>query len=299
MEKYRTKDVANIDRNMVIHSGIENEKICFIIRGIHDRPLSLANFGVTPPTADYHIKRDKCGYFVLEYVYTGKGTVINNGEVHPVGAGDVYLLTPGSEHEYYADPADPYGKYWVNFRGDIFYQVMRAYKIDNRTVFHGVDLTKQFERLFALEEYSRENDLIYCRASTILFEMLMLCVEKGYEDETVSYYAGRLRTLLDFAVTKHDSLESMCKTLFISKSFAIKEFKKYFQCTPHEYLIRKRMELAKRLLKETDRTVAEIAEALCFSDAHYFSNFFKERVGMGPKQYRLAAHCLAEDRPDE
>lgn len=286
MDKYGTKDVVTIDRNMVIHDGIENEKICFIIRSLVDRPLSLANFGVTPPTAGYHIKRDKCGYFVLEYVYTGRGTVINNGERYTVEAGDVYILTPGSEHEYFADPAMPYGKYWVNFRGDFFYRVMQEYKIDNRTVFHGVDLSAQFERLFALESFSRENDLIYCRASAILFEMLMLCVEKGSEDVSVSYYAGRLRNLLDFAVTKHDSLESMCKTLFISKSFAIKEFKKYFSCTPHEYLMRKRMELAKRLLCETDRTVAEIAEALCFSDAHYFSNFFKAREGIGPLQYR-------------
>lgn len=286
MEKYKPKDITNIDRNMIVHKGIEREKICYVISGDAERPLRLANFGITPPTPDYHIKRDKCGYFVLEYVYTGKGTVINNGKTHAVEAGDVYLLTPGSEHEYFADPSDPYGKYWVNFRGDIFHTILQAYKINNQTVFRGVDLAKQFERLFDLERYSRENDLLYCKASAILFEMLMLCAEKSEEDNSASYYARQLRVFLDYAVTKHESLDSMCKRLFISKSFAIKEFKKYYHDTPHGYLLNKRLELAKRLLSETDRAISEIAEVLCFSDAHYFSNLFKEKVGVGPKKYR-------------
>ncbi len=295
MDKYKAKDITNIDRNMVVHNGIERERICYIISSPDERPLWLANFGITPPTPEYHIKRDKCGYFVLEYVYTGRGTVINNGKTHTVEAGDVYLLTPGSEHEYFADPADPYGKYWVNFRGEFMHTVLQAYKIDNQTVFKGVDLKRQFERLFALEEYSRENDLLYCKASAIIFEMLMLCAEKSGEDHSAPYYAGQLRILLDHAVTKHESLDSMCKRLFISKSFAIKEFKKYYRCTPHEYLLNKRLELAKRLLTESDRPIGEISEALCFSDAHYFSGLFKEKVGMGPKQYR-ATHSTAGNR---
>ena len=87
------------------------------------------------------------------------------------------------------------------------------------------------------------------------------------------------------------SLEEICKILYISKAYAIREFKKYFHTTPHDYLVQRRMELAKHLLTHTNQSVQDIAEVLCFSDPHYFSNFFKLKVGISPREYR---NCYSE-----
>ena len=284
MEKYNDFDL--IDPNMVVKSGIECETLCNLLPSVPPKPVNIACFGITPPNADYHIKRNKCGYFVLEYVYTGKGTVINNGEAYSVETGDVYLLKPGSIHEYYADKKHPYGKYWVNFRGDIFLSVLDAFHIENCTVFKRVNIENQFKQLFALENISMQNDLIYTQASAIIFDMLMNCVATGGMGDNISYYAGRLQREMDVCITKHKSLDEICKKLYISKAYAIREFKRHFGTTPHDYLVNKRMELAKHLLTHTKQSIQDIAEVLCFSDPHYFSNFFKQKVGMSPKQYR-------------
>lgn len=56
--------------------------------------------------------------------------------------------------------------------------------------------------------------------------------------------------------------------------------------TIHDYILDQRMNTAKELLCFSDRTVADIANYLCFSSHSHFSDVFKKRVGMTPTQYR-------------
>jgi AraC-like DNA-binding protein len=56
--------------------------------------------------------------------------------------------------------------------------------------------------------------------------------------------------------------------------------------TPYTYVLNKKIEFAKKLFVDTSLTVKEVATKLCFSDAYYFPNVFKEKVGCAPSQYR-------------
>ncbi|MHC4883674.1 MAG: helix-turn-helix domain-containing protein [Planctomycetota bacterium] len=47
--------------------------------------------------------------------------------------------------------------------------------------------------------------------------------------------------------------------------------------------------LASDLLAEGDRSIAEVAAAVGFRDALYFSRTFRELMGMSPTEYRRAA----------
>jgi AraC-like DNA-binding protein len=62
--------------------------------------------------------------------------------------------------------------------------------------------------------------------------------------------------------------------------------KETFQCTPLTYLQRYRIEQAKLLLVKTDLRIAAVAERVGFPNAPYFSNCFRQRVGMTPLQFR-------------
>ena len=56
----------------------------------------------------------------------------------------------------------------------------------------------------------------------------------------------------------------------------------------HHFLTLK-IEKAKQLLRETDMSCTQIAEALGFSGIHYFSRLFRQRTGLSPKQYAQSA----------
>lgn len=63
-----------------------------------------------------------------------------------------------------------------------------------------------------------------------------------------------------------------------------------FQSTMGEsfsgYLKRRRTDTASLLLTTTDKSVADIAAALGFSDSFSFSHFFKRSTGLSPREFR-------------
>lgn len=56
--------------------------------------------------------------------------------------------------------------------------------------------------------------------------------------------------------------------------------------TPVEYLNRYRIQQARRLLKETSKSVTEIALEVGFADSGYFSRIFRRETGMPPESFR-------------
>jgi two-component system response regulator YesN len=55
-----------------------------------------------------------------------------------------------------------------------------------------------------------------------------------------------------------------------------------------EYLIGRRMERAKELLRTTQMRSSEIAYQVGYRDPHYFSSTFKKMQGMTPREYRMS-----------
>lgn len=88
------------------------------------------------------------------------------------------------------------------------------------------------------------------------------------------------------------SLEDALKRLPLNYDYVRKLFKKQTSITPHEYLLRERMGLAKKIIQSgitnrySEYTVAQIAEACGFSEPLYFSRVFKKYFGVSPTHYR-------------
>lgn len=55
---------------------------------------------------------------------------------------------------------------------------------------------------------------------------------------------------------------------------------------PIAWLTRYRIEQAERLLTSTDKAIAEIAAAVGFPDANYFSRKFRVITGCSPRDFR-------------
>lgn len=56
-------------------------------------------------------------------------------------------------------------------------------------------------------------------------------------------------------------------------------------CGAIHYFLSMKIKEAKRLIRETDMSLTQIAEALGFASIHYFSRMFKKRTGISPRQY--------------
>ncbi len=82
------------------------------------------------------------------------------------------------------------------------------------------------------------------------------------------------------------SLNQVATKVHVSANYFSAIFSQNMKMTFVEYVTKKRMEKAKKLLKNTDTLASEIAQMVGFKDSHYFSFVFKKTQGMSPREYR-------------
>lgn len=285
MEKYTTFDHIR-KKDISSFTGLEDEVLTYIYHSKQKVPLSVECFGITYPNPNFHIYRKDATYFILEYIISGKGYLIVDEKKHALQANDVYLLEPGSTHEYYADKDDPFKKIWINFKSDIFFMLLNEYDLKQTYVFHDTDIMEEMSNILALEKVSVYNDHIYKAASKYLFNIFMQLAQKNKIVQKESPTAQRILAELDKAIDSNISIEDICNTLFISRSKMIREFKKHYHTTPHAYLLDRKISFAKMLLQNSRHSIKAIAAHLSFADEKYFANVFKSKTGMTPSQYR-------------
>ena len=60
------------------------------------------------------------------------------------------------------------------------------------------------------------------------------------------------------------------------------------------YLIRMKIEVAKKYLREANYNITQIAEMLGYANIHYFSRQFKKTIGMTPTEYAISIRAMVE-----
>lgn len=82
-------------------------------------------------------------------------------------------------------------------------------------------------------------------------------------------------------------IEELADHLGISTSYFCLLFKNHFGETFVEYLTKQRIELAKCLLRESERSIAQIGSEIGYQERRYFTKVFQKYTGMTPSDYRL------------
>ena len=102
-------------------------------------------------------------------------------------------------------------------------------------------------------------------------------------------HALRLKKLFDHINARPAeklSVHTAARLSGLSAPQFMKIFKQVAGLTLVTYLNHVRLANAARMLRETDRTIAEIASATGFSDQSYFDKRFKRAFGRTPKAFR-------------
>ncbi len=98
-----------------------------------------------------------------------------------------------------------------------------------------------------------------------------------------------VRTILEYIdghIEQRIRVELLAKLANLSVCYFVRAFKRSMSVTPHEYLIRRRVELTMRLLSGTDMPLSEIAFAAGFVDQSHCARRFRQLLGMSPRDYR-------------
>src|SRR5216683_3460541 len=105
----------------------------------------------------------------------------------------------------------------------------------------------------------------------------------------------RAKDLIDARYRDPLDVPALARAARLSTAHFSREFRGSFGETPHRYLLTRRLERAAALLRNTDRTVADICITVGLRSIGSFTTSFGRAFGMSPTAYR-AAHPPAAQR---
>ncbi|MFZ0590362.1 MAG: AraC family transcriptional regulator [Bryobacteraceae bacterium] len=101
--------------------------------------------------------------------------------------------------------------------------------------------------------------------------------------------AARLRTTRELVHAKIDdelSLDEMARSVGLSTAHFARMFRKSTGETPHQFVLRQRLERAKAMLRAPDARVLDVAVACGFKTQQHFAQVFRDVCGISPTGYR-------------
>ena len=103
---------------------------------------------------------------------------------------------------------------------------------------------------------------------------------------------GGLIVEMESNYTRNWRLGELAGKAQMSESSLLRLFRKATGHTPIEYLIHLRLQKAMTLLRDSNRSITEIAFTVGFNDSNYFWRQFKKVMSMSPTEYRKRVHPI-------
>ena len=98
----------------------------------------------------------------------------------------------------------------------------------------------------------------------------------------------RARDLVDSRYSEPLDLQVLAREAHVSPRHFSRSFRRVFGETPHQYLLTRRLERARHLLRTTEMPVAEICLEVGFTSVGSFTTTFSRHVGVSPTTFRKA-----------
>lgn len=143
----------------------------------------------------------------------------------------------------------------------------------------------------------KSDEFIHCVTTSMLIHLLRAS-PPAFGDPARS--AGRpsspierSRQLIDANLDRGLTLEDLADAAGISRSHFARLFRAEVGVSPHRYQSQQRVNVAKRLLRETSMGLVDISMELGFCSQSHFTQVFHSHVGMPPRKYRDSAQLVA------
>ncbi|RXZ61131.1 helix-turn-helix domain-containing protein [Candidatus Borkfalkia ceftriaxoniphila] len=255
------------------------------------------------------LKKHSHDFFEITFITKGNGYHVINNNHHTIKQGNLFLITPKSEHNLL--PANPSEAFeWINVL--FFPSVISTSLIDmvdttdilkvlisseslhyNTKELSDIELqndAQEFQHIF--EEMQQEFQARKAGYQNLLkgyLEILLVKIFRAYfydptSDTEISQKV--LNYLREKSFQNDLNLEELAKRTFYSPQYFRKLFKSKTGIPLSTFIRQKRLDYAKQLLENTDLSISGVMEKAGFNDTKSFYAAFKSAYGVTPANMR-------------
>lgn len=124
------------------------------------------------------------------------------------------------------------------------------------------------------------------QTSIRLWQIFLECAQNAQDDKVSNGYVEQIQNYVRQHYIDGFTAVQIQEACGLSYKYAGTLFKEVTGQTIKEYQCTLRLRKAEQLLKETNKSIAEIAQLTGFSDVFYFSKIFHRKKGCPPGEYR-------------
>jgi len=150
---------------------------------------------------------------------------------------------------------------------------------------HADRIKEKLREIIALNESDENQLLLYSR---ILSLINLILIDASIPNTASENYPtiAKAKRFIEENYAKPIQLLDIASFVNLSPSYFHTSFTAAVGISPHDYLIRFRLDAAKRMMWDTTIGMDIIAENCGFTNQQYFSKIFKKQTGLTPSQYR-------------
>lgn len=226
----------------------------------------------------------------LFYVRDGRGEFLLEDKIYPISKDDLIIVNPHITHTEISKGTPPLSYFTVGVEGVCFsFNDQKEYRIFNCRK-KEADLLFYFNSLFQeLDKQSEGYEKICNYLLHILILQLQRITDSPFELITAQHPSKEcayIKRYLDSNYSENITLDHLSALSHLNKYYLSHEFTKYYGISPMNYLSRKRIDVCKELLENTDYGISDIAHLVGFSSQSYLSQSFRKSCGMTAGTYR-------------
>jgi AraC-like DNA-binding protein len=260
-------------------------------------------------------------FWELIHIYEGQGVLYTNNKEESVKAGEFLLIKPGAVYslvspskqdgilmrickcmftkEYFESIMENY----ANIDGAIDYALYKELIDRKRLIFHmrdnNISSIKNLVWLISHEcgHFTTGSDTVIRHSLTDIFITLSRMYE-GYvnkserilKETVVEDLKKYIKSNFGHSLT----LQLLADRAHLSREYLSRYFKKCTGKTILEYISEVRMSNAKRMVGDSNHSIADIAEYCGYPSMSNFQKAFKRSTGMSPREYRKKEKAIRE-----
>ena len=289
------KKYVNLNTNHDELQGSET-KMSAIKKELHFSQTPSFEFSVEYINIPYFSERDEFPMHIhntLEIYLnlSGKVSFMVENHTYPISRGSVIITKPFEYHHCIYHDSSRHEHYCIRISNceeiELLASFINREKGENNhiglTDEQTLSLKKHLDILINMDHRSFLDQYYHFIRVLQIIKNNTDTPESDYSDNTPQSLRKALNTIAD-QYASHLTVESLASGVFVSVGTLERQFKKYLNISPTEYIKRKRLSEAMHLLNK-GVSVSQAAYQCGFPDASNFIKVFKKNFGQTPYQY--------------
>ncbi|MDD6057986.1 MAG: AraC family transcriptional regulator [Clostridiales bacterium] len=227
-------------------------------------------------------RRENLDSYLIFEVVEGRGSITAEGTTFELQRGDCVWIDCQEPFEHVSSEEEPWKLVWVHFNGNCAAEFYRLFRKKNESpILPPRDSVKVADMLERLLEGLKGN-MSELELHSLLTQLVTGCLLETNEKNRME----EVREFINVNYRDAGIYKLLAERFGMEQSILEQQFGESYGINVRDYILNRRFNMAKELLRFTIRPMDEVMEASGIGNEDLFYQLFRENEGVTPEEYR-------------